>query len=313
MVAVHPSLTPLLTSTRVLAFRGCSEIGFGFMGFYELERLGLRGIDILMGCNVMIRLSTVVLRGYLQQCVSQEGFAFAHCTTCKAPYHLRVHVIADRKWLFSLWFPAILASSCMVYLNVWASFTFVWNTKKHLTQRVQNLDDKFLEQKEISKSILENEQLLVEQLEQSRVHLALWYKLHNDLSSTLEQRAILENEMLRRQVEELRCLFPQTDRQVPSYLEYYPVEKEKSLVNHGVTSPDLVSNFAFENGDSDITLHLGGELIWLPQEGFYFLLLQLLPFHRTLQGSLAIGCQVMFMARGRLQKEKLTPMTQGAN
>ncbi|BBH05642.1 RING/FYVE/PHD zinc finger superfamily protein [Prunus dulcis] len=28
----------------------------------------------------------------------KEGFAFAHCTTCKAPYHLRVHVIADRKW-----------------------------------------------------------------------------------------------------------------------------------------------------------------------------------------------------------------------
>ncbi|XP_008245977.1 PREDICTED: agamous-like MADS-box protein AGL15 [Prunus mume] len=71
-----------------------------------------------------------------------------------------------------------------------------------------------------------------------------------------EQRAILENETLRRQVAELRCLFPQTDRAVPSYLEYYPVEKEKSFVNHGVTSPDLVSNFAFENGDSDITLHL---------------------------------------------------------
>ncbi|KAH0977931.1 hypothetical protein GBA52_027650 [Prunus armeniaca] len=87
--------------------------------------------------------------------------------------------------------------------------------------------------------------------------LALWYKLHNDLASTLEHRAILENEMLRRQDEELRCLFPQTDRAVPSYLEYYPVEKEKSLVNHGFTNPDLVSNFAFENGDSDITLHLG--------------------------------------------------------
>lgn len=28
----------------------------------------------------------------------QEGFAFAHCTTCKAPYHLRVHALADRKW-----------------------------------------------------------------------------------------------------------------------------------------------------------------------------------------------------------------------
>lgn len=28
----------------------------------------------------------------------QEGFAFAHCTTCKAPYYLRVHALADRKW-----------------------------------------------------------------------------------------------------------------------------------------------------------------------------------------------------------------------
>lgn len=28
----------------------------------------------------------------------KEGFAFAHCTTCKAPYHLRVQVPADRKW-----------------------------------------------------------------------------------------------------------------------------------------------------------------------------------------------------------------------
>ncbi|KAL3370347.1 hypothetical protein AABB24_007397 [Solanum stoloniferum] len=28
----------------------------------------------------------------------KEGFAFAHCTTCKAPYHLRAHVNDDRKW-----------------------------------------------------------------------------------------------------------------------------------------------------------------------------------------------------------------------
>ncbi|WZZ53948.1 hypothetical protein YC2023_054055 [Brassica napus] len=28
----------------------------------------------------------------------KEGFAFAHCTTCKAPYYLRVHVAGDRKW-----------------------------------------------------------------------------------------------------------------------------------------------------------------------------------------------------------------------
>lgn len=28
----------------------------------------------------------------------KEGFAFAHCTTCKAPYYLRVHIHTDRKW-----------------------------------------------------------------------------------------------------------------------------------------------------------------------------------------------------------------------
>ncbi|KAK9670479.1 hypothetical protein RND81_13G204500 [Saponaria officinalis] len=28
----------------------------------------------------------------------QEGFAFSHCTTCKAPYYLRVNAVADRKW-----------------------------------------------------------------------------------------------------------------------------------------------------------------------------------------------------------------------
>uniref|UniRef100_A0A164TZJ0 RING-CH-type domain-containing protein n=1 Tax=Daucus carota subsp. sativus TaxID=79200 RepID=A0A164TZJ0_DAUCS len=28
----------------------------------------------------------------------KEGFAFAHCTTCKSPYRLRLNVLADRKW-----------------------------------------------------------------------------------------------------------------------------------------------------------------------------------------------------------------------
>ncbi|CAB4278342.1 unnamed protein product [Prunus armeniaca] len=134
---------------------------------------GLQCHDSFISCRVKRIFTTVCLAGV------GTGFAFAHCTTCKAPYHLRVHVIADRKWrtlkfrffvtrdiififlavqlvgdcfigIFGVsnrWFPAILASSCMVYLNVWVSFTFVWNTKKHLTQRVQNLDDKLLEQK----------------------------------------------------------------------------------------------------------------------------------------------------------------------
>nr|WGN96212.1 MADS-box protein EjAGL15 [Eriobotrya japonica] len=108
---------------------------------------------------------------------------------------------------------------------------------KELQQLEQQLSEGLLTVKE------RREQLLTEQLEQSRIQ---------------EQCAVLENETLRRQVEELRCLFPQTDCAVQSCLEYYPVEKTKSLVNHGVTSSaDLVSKFAFENGDSDTTLQLG--------------------------------------------------------
>ncbi|XP_024025821.1 agamous-like MADS-box protein AGL15 [Morus notabilis] len=86
------------------------------------------------------------------------------------------------------------------------------------------------------------EQLLMEQLEQSRMQ---------------EQRAILENETLRRQIEELRCLFPRTECTVPSYLEYYPIEKKNPIANHSGIGQDVASTFAVEKGDSDTTLHLG--------------------------------------------------------
>ncbi|XP_060670565.1 agamous-like MADS-box protein AGL15 [Ziziphus jujuba] len=109
-------------------------------------------------------------------------------------------------------------------------------TLRELQHLEQQLNDGLLSVKE------RKEQLLMEQLEQSRVQ---------------EQRAVLENETLRRQVEELRCLFPQTEYPVPSYLEYYPIEKRSSLVNHGILNTDLSSNFAVEKGDSDTTLHLG--------------------------------------------------------
>ncbi|KAL5760368.1 hypothetical protein ACOSP7_018883 [Xanthoceras sorbifolium] len=85
------------------------------------------------------------------------------------------------------------------------------------------------------------EQLLMEQLEQSRLQ---------------EQRATLENETLRRQVEELRGFFPSTDCSVPTYLEYYPLGKKNSLMNHSA-SPDMASDSAIEKGDSDTTLQLG--------------------------------------------------------
>uniref|UniRef100_A0AAU7LJC8 MADS33 n=1 Tax=Hippophae rhamnoides TaxID=193516 RepID=A0AAU7LJC8_9ROSA len=111
---------------------------------------------------------------------------------------------------------------------------------KELQQLEHQLSEGLLSVKE------RKEQLLIEQLEQSRVQ---------------EQRALLENETLRKQarvfllhVEELRCLFPQTEYQVPSYLDYYPLEKKIHLLNNHVISPDLTS---MEKGDSDTTLHLG--------------------------------------------------------
>ncbi|KAG5238426.1 hypothetical protein OIU76_014906 [Salix suchowensis] len=87
------------------------------------------------------------------------------------------------------------------------------------------------------------ERLLMEQLEQSRVQ---------------EQRAMLENEALRRQIEELRGLFPSTDHSVPTYLEYYATERKNSPTDNGSTSPPVAHYIcSIEKVDSDTTLHLG--------------------------------------------------------
>lgn len=77
------------------------------------------------------------------------------------------------------------------------------------------------------------EQLLMEQLEQSRLQ---------------EQRALLENETLRRQVEEFRDLFPSTSCSMPSR-EKFNLERKNYF-----KSPDSCS---VGKGDSDTTLHLG--------------------------------------------------------
>lgn len=106
---------------------------------------------------------------------------------------------------------------------------------KELQLLEQQINDGLLSVKE------KKEQLLMEQLEQSRLQ---------------EQRAILENETLRRQVEELKCLFPTNKFAVPSFLEIYPIEKNNTLVNHN-NGRDLASSFAVEKGESDTTLHLG--------------------------------------------------------
>ncbi|KAJ6305415.1 hypothetical protein OIU78_020871 [Salix suchowensis] len=54
------------------------------------EHLYIGIIHIISIFLVLAKLSNCILR--------QKGFAFSHCTTCKAPYHLRVHAAADRKW-----------------------------------------------------------------------------------------------------------------------------------------------------------------------------------------------------------------------
>nr|UZF96625.1 AGL15 protein [Paeonia ostii] len=107
---------------------------------------------------------------------------------------------------------------------------------KDLQHLEQQLNEGLLSVKE------RKEQLLMEQLEQSRVQ---------------EKRAMLENETLRRQVEELRGFFPSTDNSLPSYLEYYPVERKHSMPKNGVIGPDVLCNCAMEKEDSDTTLQLG--------------------------------------------------------
>ncbi|XWS35550.1 hypothetical protein CRYUN_Cryun20dG0006700 [Craigia yunnanensis] len=93
---------------------------------------------------------------------------------------------------------------------------------KELQLLEQELNEGLLAVKE------KKEQLLMEQLEQSRV-----------------------------QVEELRGFFPSTDRSVQSYLECYPVERKNSLMNHSIPSPDVTCNCTVGKGDSDTTLCLG--------------------------------------------------------
>ncbi|CAL1411759.1 unnamed protein product [Linum trigynum] len=107
---------------------------------------------------------------------------------------------------------------------------------KELQQLEQQLSDGLLCVKD------KKEKLLMEQLELSRVQ---------------EQRAVLENETLRRQVEELQGLFPCGNRLAPSYLEFQSVEQKNSSITNGCRSPDVAYNCSTERGDSDTTLHLG--------------------------------------------------------
>ncbi|KAG5145727.1 hypothetical protein JHK84_031270 [Glycine max] len=70
------------------------------------------------------------------------------------------------------------------------------------------------------------EELLMEQLEQSRV-----------------------------QIEELRCLFPQSESMVP--FQYQHTERKNTFVNTGARCLNLANNCGNEKGSSDTAFHLG--------------------------------------------------------
>ncbi|CAA2985144.1 agamous-like MADS-box AGL15 [Olea europaea subsp. europaea] len=83
------------------------------------------------------------------------------------------------------------------------------------------------------------EQILKEQLAQSRLQ---------------EQRAMLENETLRKQVEDLRGFFSSTSPSQPLSIENHPVD---SAIGVGSVSPETVRNVGVVDDDSDTTLQLG--------------------------------------------------------
>ncbi|KAK2351552.1 agamous MADS-box protein AGL15 [Trifolium repens] len=93
---------------------------------------------------------------------------------------------------------------------------------KELQHLEQQINEGLLSVKE------RKEELLMEQLEQSRI-----------------------------QVEELRCLFPITEHVMPTYLQYHQLERKNSFVDNGVKCPSFARNCANDKADSDTTLHLG--------------------------------------------------------
>ncbi|KAF8395810.1 hypothetical protein HHK36_019764 [Tetracentron sinense] len=89
----------------------------------------------------------------------------------------------------------------------------------------------------------------------------LEHQLSEGISSVKDRKEQLLLEQLeqsRLQVEELRGLLPSTERSVLPYHEFHPMERKPSLIKHDGISSNVVCNYTFEKqGDSDISLHLG--------------------------------------------------------
>ncbi|KAL6560515.1 hypothetical protein OROGR_004074 [Orobanche gracilis] len=93
------------------------------------------------------------------------------------------------------------------------------------------------------------EKVLMQQLEQSRKQ---------------EQRAMFENDTLRRQVEELHAFFPATSSPVPLCIEYHSTEQTSNpAVKEGSRSCGIACSGGLADDDSDTILHLA------PPTGIY--------------------------------------------
>ncbi|PPS16743.1 hypothetical protein GOBAR_AA03841 [Gossypium barbadense] len=129
--------------------------------------------------------------------------------------------------------------------------------EKQVCKEADNLKD------EVAKLQMKQLQLLGKNL--TSVSLkeleVLEQQLSEGLSSVkekkVEQLLMEQLERSRLQLEELRGFFPSTDHLVRSYLEYYPVERKNSLMSHNIRGPDVTCACNLEKGDSDTTLYLG--------------------------------------------------------
>ncbi|KAL6565531.1 hypothetical protein OROHE_004586 [Orobanche hederae] len=93
------------------------------------------------------------------------------------------------------------------------------------------------------------EKVLMQQLEQSRKQ---------------EQRAMFENDTLRRQVEELHTFFPANSSPVPLCIEYHSTEQTSNpSVKEGSRSCGIACSGGLSDDDSDTILHLA------PPTGIY--------------------------------------------
>ncbi|KAH0897673.1 hypothetical protein HID58_047241, partial [Brassica napus] len=98
------------------------------------------------------------------------------------------------------------------------------------------------------------ELMLTKQLEESRLKITLEFLCETSLMNR-EQRAELENDTLRRQVQELRSFLPSINQHyAPSYIRCFAIDSKTSLLNNTCLG-DI--NCSLPNTNSDTTLQLG--------------------------------------------------------